>query len=96
MTTNMYIKVERLNAQARSRVVSLRGVEVSERRENNDKLADETEAKDLEHQTMPRLLEVTAMLQEEAAELREIAKKGDAIVAVLSGLQDEDWLFREL
>lgn len=65
----MLSEAKRFYQQARSKLISLRAVEVSELREYIDKRTDEEEAKDLEFQTMSGLVAETTMLLEEAAKL---------------------------
>lgn len=81
-STNVLSKIKRIFKQAQSRMMSLRTVEASELRKRIDKLTDEVEAKNLEHQIMPGLVEEIAMLREWTAKLREDAKKDEANVAV--------------
>lgn len=66
---DMLTKVKMLFEQARSRVVSLRAVDVSELREKIDELTDGVEAKVQELQTIPGLVAETSMLREEAGKL---------------------------
>lgn len=70
-------------------MVKLRAEEVSEPLEKIDKLTGGVDAKDLELQSMLGIVAETAILHEEASKLCEIAKNGEAIVAVLIGLQKE-------
>lgn len=91
MVAHMPSKVKRHYEQRRLRVVSLRVVEVSELREKIDKVTDDVEAKDLVHQRIPGLIAETSMLLEETIKIREVAKKGEANVAVLGDLQEEVW-----
>lgn len=82
---DMLIKLRRVYWHARPRVVSLRSVKLLERREKIKILTDEVVTKHLELPSIPSFVVETAMLSKETIRLLEIAKKGDADVAVQGG-----------
>lgn len=80
-------EVMRLYEQTQSRVLRLSAVDASEIREKIHKFNGKVETKDLGLKTMPGFVAETAVVWEETAELRNLAKKCRANVTVVRSLQ---------
>lgn len=85
----MLSKAKWLYDQARASEVGLRAFGLSKHREKIDTVTDEEETKDLELETMLRLVEEATKFRTEVAELGEAASKGKSNFTVMSGLQNE-------
>lgn len=84
---DMLPKVNKLCEQARVKVVYLPAIEVSEFWEKIEKLVHRVGANDLEHQTMPGLVEEAMKLWTLEVELREADGNDGARVSIMNGLR---------
>lgn len=86
---DILVKVRKLFEQDCQGLMFLCAINISELRENTEKLPGELETKELELHTMPGLVELTTILWSEVAELRNASAEDGTRVTTMDGLRKE-------